>query len=273
VSRRPIASRVEARDLDYGGTRMLDLDLTDGVARITLNNPPANALSREWADAFFAILDQLESRDDWRVLLVRSNQKIFSAGGDIKQYAGRLEREDAGELLAEEAAYYQKLFARISKLPQVSIAEIGGVAAGGGMELALACDLRIADENVKLGLPEVSVGLLPAGGGTQRMTALCGRGAALRLIGLAELVTGREALALGLVEWAVPADELQARALDIARRFAQQAPEALRAAKACIAVAADRSQDGFAFELTHPPLLMKSAATQQRIKDFLARRR
>ena len=252
---------------------MLDLEVIEGIARITLCNPPVNALSRAWANRFFSILDDLESRDDWRILVLQSNQKVFSAGGDIKQYASRLDRADAGELLAEEAAYYQKLFSRISSLPQISIAVIGGVAAGGGLELALACDLRIASEVTKLGLPEVGVGLLPAGGGTQRMTQRCGAGVALRLIGLAELVTGRDALAIGLVEWAVPPAELEVVANDIAKRLVNQAPEALQAAKACIATASDPFRDGFAFELTFPPNLMRTSVTQARIRDFLAKHR
>jgi enoyl-CoA hydratase len=250
---------------------MLQHETSEGVAHITMCNPPVNALSRPWADRFFEIIDELEKRDDWRVLLLRSSEKVFSAGGDIKQYAGRLDRDDAGDLLAEEAGYYQRLFARISGLPQISIAEIAGVAAGGGMELALACDLRIAAETTKLGLPEVGVGLLPAGGGTQRMTRLCGAGAALRLIGGAELIEGHEALSLGLVEWAVPAETVAIRAEEIACRFASQPPEALRAAKACIKAASDVRQDGFALELTYPPKLMKTPSTQARIRGFLSK--
>jgi enoyl-CoA hydratase len=252
---------------------MLTSTTGEGIAHVTMCNPPVNALSRPWADRFFEIIDELEKRDDWRVLLLRSSENVFSAGGDIKQYAGRLDRDDAGDLLAEEAGYYQRLFARISGLPQISIAEIAGVAAGGGMELALACDLRVASETTKLGLPEVGVGLLPAGGGTQRMTKLCGAGVALRLIGGAELITGREAFELGLVEWAVPGEEVATKAEEIARRFAAQPPEALRAAKACIKAASDPQQDGFAFELTFPPKLMKTLATQTRIKSFLSKRR
>lgn len=252
---------------------MLEYEVTDGVARITLCNPPVNALSRPWADRFFAVLDALQARDDWRVLLVCSNQKVFSAGGDLKQYAQRLGEGDAGEQLAQEAAYYQKLFMRISQLPQISIAQISGVAAGGGMELALACDLRIASETTRLGQPEVTVGLLAAGGGTQRMTRLLGRGAALRLLGLGELISGKEALQLGLVEWAVPAEEVPAKAQEIAQRLAGQAREALQAAKACVMAAGDPTRDGFALELSYPPKLMKTADTQDRILSFLARQK
>jgi enoyl-CoA hydratase len=250
---------------------MLEYEVAEGVARIVMCNPPVNALSRAWGERFFAVLDALEARGDWTVLVVASDQKVFSAGGDIKQYADRIDRDDAGDLLAGEAAFFQKLFARVSALPQVSIAEIAGVAAGGGMELALACDLRVVSESTKVGLPEVGVGLLPAAGGTQRMTRLCGPGVALRLIGGAELVSGREALSLGLVEWAVPASEVRVRSDEIARRLADQPPEALRAAKACIAAAG--SADGFGLELTYPPQLMRTSATKQRIRDFIGKQK
>ena len=103
------------------------------------------------------------------------------------------------------------------------------------------------------------------------MARLVGRGAALRLVGGAELVRGSEALALGLVEWAVPQEEVAAKTAEIAARFAAQPPEALRAAKACITAAMKPGDDGYALELTYPPQLMKTAATQARIREFLAR--
>jgi enoyl-CoA hydratase len=252
---------------------MIELEVADNVARVTLCHPPVNALSRPWGERFFAILDELESRGDWQVLLLRSDQKVFSAGGDIKQYAGRLDDDDAGDLLADEARYYQQLFDRIAALPQVSIALIEGVAAGGGLELAMACDLRIAGETTKLGLMEVGVGLLPAGGGTQRMTQLVGRGMALKLIGLAELVQGRDALTLGLVEWAIPLPEIKLETEKIISRFLQQPPEALRAAKACIRAALDPSRYGFEYELTFPPLLMRTRATKLKINQFLSKQK
>lgn len=245
--------------------------VANGVARVVMSNPPVNALSREWGDRFFAVLDELEARDDWHVLVIASDQKVFSAGGDIKQYAGRLDRPEAGDLLAGEAEYFQRLFARISAMQQISIAEIAGVAAGGGMELALACDLRVVGQTTRVGLPEVGVGLLPAGGGTQRMARLIGRGAALRLIGGAELISGHEALSLGLAEWAFPVDEVEAGTAAIAIKLASQPPEALRAAKACITAAMTPGEGGYQLELSYPPKLMKTAATQARIRDFLAR--
>ncbi len=252
---------------------LMQLEVSDRIARITMCNPPVNALSRAWADEFFGVIDGLEARDDWRVLVIRSNQKVFSAGGDLKQYAQRLDGGEGGELLAREAAHYQKLFKRISELPRLSIAEIGGVAAGGGLELALACDVRIASTTTKLGQPEVTVGLLAAGGGTQRLTRLCGRGVAMRLLGLGTLITGAEALQLGLVEWAFPGEELAQATEAIAQQFASQPREALQAAKACVAAAAVPGPGGFELELSYPPQLMKTAETQERIRNFLAKSR
>ena len=250
---------------------MFHVEFCDQIATITLQHPPVNALSRAWAAAFNAQLDELEGHEDWRVLRIRSSLRLFSAGGDIKEFASRLDRPDAGALLAEEAACYQKLFRRIEALPQVSIAEIGGVAAGGGFELALACDLRIAAETARVGLPEVGIGLLPSAGGTQRLTRLAGTGRALRLIGGAELVPAAEALRLGLVEWVLPNEGFAEAALAIAARFAAQPPEALCAAKSCIAAAIDSGRDGYAEERSAPVYLMDTPATRARITEFVSK--
>lgn len=251
---------------------MLELKVNEHIAVITLQRPPVNALSRAWAAEFNSVLDTLERRrSDWRVLRVRSGLKIFSAGGDIKEFAGRLDQPDAGAQLEQEAALYQALFARIEALPQISIAEIRGVAAGGGFELALACDLRIAAESARLGLPEVGLGLLPSAGGTQRMSRLCGKGRALRFIGSAELLRGAEALAFGLVEWVLPDAGFDEMAEGIAKKLAGQPREALQAAKSCIAAALDPARDGFAEEARAPLRLMEAPETRARINDFVAK--
>lgn len=252
---------------------MFDLVIRDQIATITLQHPPVNALSRPWADAFHGVLDELDRTEEWRVLCIRSALKLFSAGGDIKQFAARLEQPDAGDLLAEEARHYQGLFDRIEGMPQVSIAQIRGVAAGGGFELALACDLRIAGSRARVGLPEVGIGLLPSAGGTQRMTRLVGRGRALRLIGGAELISANEAMALGLVEWVIPDESFEELALEIILRYVNKPLEALQAAKQCISAAGNPDQDGSALELRAPSQLMHSGETQARIKAFIAESR
>jgi enoyl-CoA hydratase len=244
----------------------------DQIAVVTLNRPPVNALSREWADAFNATLDELEKRNDWRVLRIRSALRLFSAGGDIKQFASRLGDERAGDQLAEEAKIYQKLFDRIGKLPQISIAEIAGVAAGGGFELALACDLRLAARSARLGLPEVGLGLLPSAGGIQRVTRLCGMGKATRFVGMAELLQADEAHAFGLVEWVFDDQKFEESAGAVAKALASQPREALQAAKSCIAAALDPARDGFAEEAEAPRRLMKAAETRARIEEFVAKK-
>jgi enoyl-CoA hydratase len=250
---------------------MIEFEIIGNVAEVTLSNPPVNALSRQWAELFHQVLDALQQRNEWRVLRIRSGLRLFSAGGDIKQFARRLNDPRAGELLSEEATLYQQLFLRIERLPQISIAEIGGVAAGGGFELALACDLRIACESAQMGLPEVGLGLLSSAGGTQRVTRLCGRGNAMRLIGGAELVSATEALRLSLVEWVVPDADLFGASEALARRLAVQPLEALQAAKRCIAAAFDPERDGFAEEIEAPRTLMASVETRMKIEAFLTK--
>lgn len=248
---------------------MLDLAIADTVATITLSHPPVNALSREWADAFHRHLDTLEGDEEWRVLLLRSSCRHFSAGGDLKAYAGRLDGGQGGVLLQREAAYYQGLFRRIESSPRISVAEISGACLGGGFELALACDLRIAALNARIGLPEVGVGLLPAAGGTQRTARLVGEALALRLVAGAEVISGADALAYGLVQWTFAAEELEASARAIASRLASQPREAVLAAKRCIRAALDPAVDGYSLELEAVPALMDNDETRRRILAFV----
>jgi enoyl-CoA hydratase len=250
---------------------MVELSVADKIATICMTCPPVNAITRGWANEFSAHLDKLASRSDWRILCISSGLRLFSAGGDIKQFAARLDQADAGSILAEEAKLYQSLFDRIVSLKQISIAFIGGVAAGGGFELAMACDLRVAARSAKVGLPEVGIGLLPSAGGTQRMTRLIGAGRALKLIGTAELIHAPEALDLGLVEWVVPDEGFAETALQIALGLAGKPSEALCAAKSCIRAALDPKRDGFAEEAQAPRTLMSSEETRARIAEFMAR--
>ncbi|HUN69744.1 MAG TPA: enoyl-CoA hydratase-related protein, partial [Burkholderiales bacterium] len=164
----------------------------------------------------------------------------------------------------------QKLFARLEALPQVTLAEIGGAALGGGLELALACDLRIAANEAKLGLPEVRLGLVPGAGGTQRLTRLAGRATALRLILTGETLEGAAARGLGLVQWAVPRTELPSRAAELAARTAAWPREALAACKSCIAAAGDPARDGYAEELASSRHLYASETTRSLVAGFLS---
>ena len=141
---------------------------------------------------------------------------------------------------------------------------------GGGLELALACDLRIAAAEAKLGLPEARLGLIPGAGGTQRLTRLCGPAVAARLILGAEILDGRTASELGVVHWAAPRVELAQRAAEIVRGIASLPAAALTASKACIAAAGQKDRGGFTDELEFTRLLLNDAETRQRVQAFLA---
>ena len=151
---------------------MLLTDTKDAVTTLTLSHPPVNAISEEWVRVFDAKLDQLANGPRYTVLHIRSDQKVFCAGADLKEVRTRMDASDGADRMYAYVASIQRLYARIERLPQVTLAEIGGAAMGGGLELALACDLRIAATEANLGLPEARLGLIPGAGGTQRLTRL-----------------------------------------------------------------------------------------------------
>jgi enoyl-CoA hydratase len=242
----------------------------DAVTTLTLSQPPVNAISEEWVRTFEAKLDELASGQRCTVLHIRSDQKVFCAGADLKEVRARMDMADGADRMYAYVAGIQRLYARIERLPLVTLAEIGGAAMGGGLELALACDLRIAAAEAKLGLPEARLGLIPGAGGTQRLTRLCGPAVAARLILGAEILDGAAAAELGVVHWAVPRAELAQRAAEIARGIAGLPVAALAASKACIAAAGQKDRGGYSDELEYTRLLLNDAETRQRVQAFLA---
>ena len=248
---------------------MFTVDVSDQVVTIVMRSPPVNALSEAWLADFLRIIDEIAERQDWKVLHVRSDQKAFCAGADLKEMRARFDASDGPNRTYAYVATIQRLLARIETLPQVTLAEIGGAALGGGFELALACDLRIAAAEAKVGLPEVKLGLIPGAGGTQRLTRLVGRGLANRMILTAETVDGMTAERLGIVQWCYPKSELAPRAADIARRIAALPRAALAAAKLCVAAAGEPGRGGFADELEATYRLQTDPETRQRVGAFL----
>ena len=249
---------------------MLKLELQGAVARLILDRPPVNAVSSAWLAAFHAQLDALSRRGDWQVLHILSSQMVFCAGADLAEMRAKIEGPGGADSMTAVAGEMQKLFARIEALPQVSLAEIGGAALGGGFELSLACDLRMAAREAKLGLPEARLGLVPGAGGTQRMTRLAGRPAAARMILTAEVADGATAEALGLVQWSVPRAELPERAAKLAGDIAALPAAALAACKSCINAALDPARDGFSEELAASRSLYGNEETRRRVTQFLA---
>jgi enoyl-CoA hydratase len=250
---------------------MFKTRFTGAALELTMARAPVNAINRDWIDGFEGILDDLAGRSDIAVLLIRSSQRIFSAGADLKLMQDCFATEDGPDRMIETVRLMQRLYDRIESLPQVVVAEIAGAAHGGGFELALACDLRIAAEDAPLGLPEARLGLLPGAGGTQRLSRLAGPGVARRLILMAEIVTGAQARDLGLVQWSLPANQLGAFAESVVQRIAALSPSALAACKHCFSAADAQLGPGMLIELLETHKLFNAVDTRKRVREFLDR--
>ena len=249
--------------------------LTEQIGRVlvaTLSRPPVNALDDRLIAELDAVVERAIQDDDVAVLHLRSDQRVFSAGADLALIEACFATPQGPDAMTDVVRHMQRLYWRLESAPLVTLAEIGTTALGGGLELALACDLRVAALDARLGLPEARLGLLPGGGGTQRLTRLCGPGLAKRLIFGAEVIDGAEAERLGLVQWARPRDQLAAFASEIAARYAAMPKAALAANKRCIAAATDPARDGYADEISETRALYDHAETRRKVSDFLAKR-
>ncbi|MBI2818492.1 MAG: enoyl-CoA hydratase/isomerase family protein [Acidobacteria bacterium] len=240
---------------------------------VTFERPPANAINEEWITELTRILDEHETREDLRVVRFRSGLKLFCAGADIDLLADRLASPDGVAKMVDTVRRLQGVFSRIERSPLVSIAEINGVALGGGCEWALSCDIRIAAHTAKIGMPEGRLGLLPAAGGTQRLTKLCGPALARRLILGNEVLDGIDAAALGLVHWSCPPEDLARKAADVAEHISATSKAALAAIKRCIAAAQDRNVEGYELEVDMTRALYQTPEAIARLNEFLSRRK
>jgi enoyl-CoA hydratase/carnithine racemase len=238
----------------------------------TLSRPPVNALDGELVERLDELLTEVSADPEVSVLHIRSDQKTFCAGADLTLMRSRLETRDGIDAMVEQVRRLQLLFARMEAAPVVTLAEIGGAALGGGLELALACDLRVAATDAKLGLPEVSLGVVPGAGGTQRLTRLCGSGIAKRLILGAEVIDGAQAEPLAIVQWVLPRERLAEWTRKLAARIAEMPRGALAASKRCVHAAGDAKRDGLAEELAATRELYGQAQTRAKVTEFLSRK-
>lgn len=248
---------------------MITLTIEGATAIATLCRAPVNAINDEWVARLDAILDELERDQKVSVLWLRSSERVFCAGADLEFMKERFLSEEGRGLMIAFTRGLQEVYARLEGLSMVTVAEIGGAALGGGFELALACDLRFVADTARIGLPEARLGLLPAAGGTQRLTRLCGEGISRRLILGAEIVAGSDAVALGLAHWMAPAAELQAKTRALVDRIATLPRAALAACKQCIAAATNGSGNGYEVELDGSRMLLATPDTQDRVRRFL----
>jgi enoyl-CoA hydratase len=213
----------------------------DGVAVLTIANGKVNALSTALLAGLHGILVDLHA-DLPGALVVTGGDRIFAAGAEISEFGGPDEAARVG-------GAFRSAFDELAAFPRVTIAAIAGFALGGGCELALACDLRIASERAKLGQPEILLGIIPGGGGTQRLARLVGPARAKDLILSGRQVSANEALGIGLVDEVVAPDELHQRALERAAEFAGGPLAAQALAKRAIDQGLDRRlSDGLALE-------------------------
>ena len=247
---------------------MLTTERDGRVLVATLARPPVNALDGELIARLDAVLDQVSADAEIAVLHIRSDQPSFCAGADLALMRSCFTADGRGAMV-DVVRSMQRLFMRLENTAVVTLAEIGGAAIGGGLELALACDLRVAAVDAMLGLPEVRLGLIPAAGGTQRLTRLCGQGTAKRLILGAELIDGAEALRLGIVQWARPREELAGWTRELTARLSRMPTAALVMSKRCIQAEGDPSRDGFAEEIIATRSLYEDPETAAKVSEFL----
>ena len=239
------------------------------VLTATLDTPPANALDRQELTALGDLIRRVDDDPGGiRALVIRGGDRFFSGGVSINMISESVSRSDGADAVGDFGSELQAVLNALEKLSVPTVAAMRGSAVGGGLELALACDLRVAGVQSSYGLPESKLGLIPGGGGTQRLTEVAGRGTALRLILLGELVSGAEAERLGIVQWSCPNDAVDDFAVALAARIADLSPTALAAAKRCIAVA--RSEHGFALEVQETRTLLTQNETQDRLERFLS---
>jgi enoyl-CoA hydratase len=202
-------------------------EISDRVATVTINNPPANALSTQVMEELSKTLEELSENVEAKVLMITGAGNLFVAGADIKEIAS-IPSAKVGAQLASKG---QEILGRIENFNKPVIAAINGIyCLGGGLELAMACHIRMAGDRVRLGQPEIDLGIIPGFGGTQRLPRFVGKGKALELILTGNRISAQEAKAMGLVDQVVPDAELLKQAKGLARKIASKGAVAIRAA-------------------------------------------
>ncbi|MEM6545724.1 MAG: enoyl-CoA hydratase [Pseudomonadota bacterium] len=248
----------------------LKVEIREHTALITIDNPAANTWDTESLPALKDLVEKLNAdKSIYALVLTGAGEKFFSAGADLKLFA------DGNASTAETMGrFFGAAFETLADFNGVSIAAINGFAMGGGLEVALACDIRIAEEHAQMALPEAKVGLLPCAGGTQRLAQLVGEGWAKRIILCGERVKADKALDIGLVEEVVPAGEALGVALAMADKVGEQSPIAVSFCKELIHTARDATiPDGLVNERTKFVELFSTEDQLEGVNAFLEKRK
>jgi enoyl-CoA hydratase len=239
------------------------------VAILTVNRPDKlNALNQQVRDEALAHLAAIESDDGVGVVVITgAGEKSFIAGADIKEFEGR------SPLDQREAMRFPRVFDAMATFPKPVIAMINGFCLGGGCELAMSCDLRIASDRARLGQPEINLGIIPGGGGTQRLPRLVGLGQAMKMVLTGDMVSAEEALRIGLVDEVVPHEELRARTLELAAKIAAKSPLTLRVAKEAVRASQRLAiEEGILYERDLFCLCFSTEDKQEGVAAFLEKR-
>jgi enoyl-CoA hydratase len=239
------------------------------VAILTVNRPDKrNALNQQVRDEMLEALGEIEHDTGVGVVVITgAGEKAFIAGADIGEFAGRTPFDQ------RHAMRSPRIFDVMASYPKPVIAMINGFCLGGGCELAMSCDIRIASDKASFGQPEINLGLIPGGSGTQRLPRLVGMGHAMRLILTGDIIPAAEAKEIGLVELVVPAAELRGKTLELAGKIAGKSPLTLKVAKEALRASERLAiEDGLAYERDLFCLCFSSADKQEGVEAFLAKR-
>ena len=245
------------------------LSTEEGIATIVIDRPSVkNALDRETVDECHAALRSLSAEPGTGVLVITgAGESAFVSGADINDIRART-RDDG------LAAINSSLFSAIERFPRPTIAAINGYALGGGCELALACDIRVASDTAKFGQPELGLGIIPGAGATQRLPRIVGAGWAAHLILTGDIIDARQALEIGLVTAVMPASQLQVRVRELAKRILRQGPLAARLAKLAMQASSRVDLDsGLLIETLAQALCYASEDKQEGTAAFLEKRK
>ncbi|MEV8019417.1 enoyl-CoA hydratase-related protein [Streptomyces sp. NPDC086554] len=241
------------------------LEVAEGVGTIRLDRPPMNALDIALQDRLKELAEEATRREDVRAVIIYGGEKVFAAGADIKE----MQDMDHAAMIVRSRAL-QDSFTAVARIPKPVVAAVTGYALGGGCELALCADFRIAADNAKLGQPEILLGLIPGAGGTQRLSRLVGPSKAKDLIFTGRMVKAEEALTIGLVDRVVPAADVYEQAHQWAARLAQGPALALRAAKEAVDAGLETDIDtGLAIERTWFAGLFATEDRQRGMRSFV----
>jgi enoyl-CoA hydratase len=243
--------------------------IEEGIAVVTINYPPVNALNQKTVKELGEVIDELENKIEAKIIILTGGgDKAFVAGADIPIFF------DFDRRTAEEFALsIQSVLMKMEESRKVVICAMNGLALGGGCEVAMACDIRIASRKARLGQPEVNLGVIPGAGGTQRLPRLVGKGRAMELVFTADMISAEEARDIGLVNRVVPPENLMEEAKKMARKILSKGPIAISMAKKALHEGLDmKLKEGLRLEARLFGELFETLDVKEGVKAFLEKR-